>query len=69
MIAQPFDFEVLDVRIRHIVARARCVADLKRQNQQLDARVARRAVELGGSPDAIGNACRSNFFVRDNANE
>ncbi|AUW56947.1 LuxR family transcriptional regulator [Sphingobium sp. SCG-1] len=52
-IVKPFDFDVLDARIRHIVSRARCVADLKRQNAQLDARVALRAVELGEARSQI----------------
>ena len=46
-IAKPFDFAVLDARIRHIVARARCIAELRHHNAALDARIARRAVELG----------------------
>lgn len=46
-IVKPFDFEVFDARIRHIIARARRIAELKHHNEQLDARIARRAVELG----------------------
>ena len=46
-IVKPFDFEVLDARIRHVVSRAQRIADLKRHNETLDARIARRAVELG----------------------
>ena len=46
-IVKPFDFDILDARIRHIVARAQRIADLARHNDRLDARIARRAVELG----------------------
>lgn len=56
-IVTPFDFDVLDARIRHIVSRARCVADLKRQNAQLDARVALRAAELGEARSQIAAPC------------
>ncbi|MEO8723614.1 MAG: response regulator [Sphingobium sp.] len=44
---KPFDFDVLDARIRHIVSRARQIHELSRYNEALDARIARRAVELG----------------------
>lgn len=46
-IAKPFDFDVLDARIRHVVSRARRLDELARYNDQLDARIARRAMELG----------------------
>lgn len=46
-IVKPFDFEILDARVRHIVARARQIEELSRYNAELDARIARRAVELG----------------------
>lgn len=46
-IAKPFDFSVLDARIRHLVARAEEMNVLARHNDTLDARIARRAVELG----------------------
>lgn len=46
-IVKPFDFDVLDARIRHSVARARRFAELTQHNAALDARIARRAVELG----------------------
>ena len=45
--AKPFDFEVLDARIRHVIARANQLGMLTRHNESLDARIARRAVELG----------------------
>lgn len=46
-IAKPFDFDGLDARIRHEVRRADRVERLSYQNRLLDARIARRAVELG----------------------
>jgi DNA-binding response OmpR family regulator len=46
-IIKPFDFSVLDARIRHLVARAEQMHMLVRHNDTLDARIARRAVELG----------------------
>ena len=46
-VVKPFDFEVLDARIRHILARANHLEMLTRHNESLDARIARRAVELG----------------------
>lgn len=46
-IVKPFDFDVLDVRIRHLVARSDAMNMLVRHNDLLDARIARRAVELG----------------------
>jgi DNA-binding response OmpR family regulator len=52
-IVKPFDFDVLDARIRHIVARARRIGELSRNNAQLDARIARRAVELGEARAAL----------------
>ncbi|HEX4694609.1 response regulator [Sphingomonas sp.] len=46
-LAKPFDFDVLAARIERTLARARRVADLKRSNAALDARIAARAMELG----------------------
>lgn len=46
-IVKPFDFEVLDIRIRRLVARADQINVLARHNELLDARIARRAIELG----------------------
>ncbi|MBK5264506.1 MAG: response regulator [Alphaproteobacteria bacterium] len=46
-IVKPFDFDVLDARIHHLVSRAEQMNLLVRHNDQLDARIARRAVELG----------------------
>ena len=46
-IAKPFAFEVLEARIERTLSRADRVADLKRANAALDARIAARAVELG----------------------
>lgn len=46
-IVKPFDFEILDARIRHVVTRAQRITELARYNDELDARIARRAMELG----------------------
>lgn len=46
-VAKPFDFDVLAARIARTLARARRIAELKRSNANLDARIATRAVELG----------------------
>jgi DNA-binding response OmpR family regulator len=46
-IAKPFAFEVLEARIDRLLIRAKRVAELKRSNAALDARVAARAIELG----------------------
>jgi DNA-binding response OmpR family regulator len=52
-IVKPFDFDVLDARIRHVAARAQRIDELSRFNEQLDARIARRAVELGEARAAL----------------
>jgi DNA-binding response OmpR family regulator len=52
-IVKPFDFDVLDARIRHIVARAQQISEIARHNEQLDARIARRAMELGETRAAL----------------
>ena len=46
-LSKPFDFDVLAARIERTLARARRIADLKRSNAALDARIAARAMELG----------------------
>ena len=46
-LAKPFDFDVLVARIERTLARGRRIADLKRSNAALDARIAARAMELG----------------------
>jgi DNA-binding response OmpR family regulator len=46
-VAKPFAFEVLTARIERVLTRARRIADLKRSNATLDARIAARAMELG----------------------
>lgn len=46
-IAKPFAFQELAARIERVVARGRRIAELKRANAALDARIATRAVELG----------------------
>lgn len=47
LVAKPFDFDVVDLRIRHMVRRMRELDEMARHNEALDARVARRAMELG----------------------
>lgn len=46
-LAKPFEFEVLAARIERVLSRARRIAELKRSNANLDARIATRAMELG----------------------
>lgn len=46
-VAKPFAFEVLEARIERILLRASRLTELKRANAALDARIARRAIELG----------------------
>ncbi|WP_380872821.1 hypothetical protein ACFB49_37260 [Sphingomonas sp. DBB INV C78] len=46
-VAKPFDFDVLAARIERLLARSRMIADLRRSNATLDARIADRAMELG----------------------
>lgn len=52
-IAKPFDFDVLDARLRHLCTRAEELGALARHNAELDARIARRAVELGETREAM----------------
>lgn len=52
-VAKPFDFDVLDARLRYLCQRADEIGALTRHNAELDARIARRAVELGETRDAL----------------
>ncbi|HJT38701.1 MAG TPA: response regulator [Sphingobium sp.] len=52
-IVKPFDFDVLNARLRHLCARAEEVSALARHNAELDARIARRAVELGETREEL----------------
>lgn len=52
-IAKPFDFDIFDARLRHLRARADMLGNLSRHNADLDARIARRAVELGETREAL----------------
>jgi len=47
VIAKPFDTDVLIARIGRRLARAKSVAELKRDNAVLDARIIERSIELG----------------------
>lgn len=52
-VAKPFAFEVLAARIERVLTRARRIAELKRSNATLDARIAARAMELGETRAAL----------------
>ncbi|WP_370170328.1 response regulator transcription factor [Sphingobium abikonense] len=52
-IVKPFDFDMLDARMRRVHARADRMALLSRQYAELDARIARRAMELGETREAL----------------
>ncbi|MFZ2996115.1 response regulator transcription factor [Sphingobium sp.] len=52
-VVKPFDFDVLDVRLRHLCQRAETLGALARHNAELDARIARRAVELGETRETL----------------
>ncbi|QGP79044.1 response regulator [Sphingobium sp. CAP-1] len=52
-IVKPFDFDVLDARLRHLCQRAEEMGALSRHNAELDARIARRAVELGETRETL----------------
>lgn len=52
-IVKPFDFDVLDARLRHLCHRAEEMGALSRHNAELDARIARRAVELGETRETL----------------
>ncbi len=52
-VAKPFDFDVLAARIARVLAQAKRIADLKRANAVLDARIATRAIEIGETKAAL----------------
>ena len=52
-VAKPYAFEVLAARIDRVLTRARRIAELKRSNATLDARIAARAIELGEAKTAL----------------
>ena len=52
-IVKPFDFDMLDARLRRVHARTDRMALLSRQYAELDARIARRAMELGETREAL----------------
>ena len=52
-VVKPFDLDVLDARLRHLCQRADELGALSRHNAELDARIARRAVELGETREAL----------------
>lgn len=53
LIVKPFDFDIFDARLRHLCQRAEQVGALTRHNAELDARIARRAVELGETREEL----------------
>lgn len=55
-IAKPFAFEVLAARIERTLARSARLAELKRVNAALDARIAARAIELGETKAELATA-------------
>lgn len=55
-IAKPFEFAVLAARIERVLARAQRIAELKRSNAALDARIAARAIELGEARDELADS-------------
>lgn len=55
-ISKPFAFEVLEARIQRTFARAQRLAELKRSNAALDARIAARAIELGEARQELAAA-------------
>ncbi len=57
-VVKPFDFDMLDARLRHVAARADAIGALSRHNAELDARVARRAMELGETREALNDMQR-----------
>tara|TARA_R110000868_G_scaffold192504_10_gene436981 strand:+ start:190 stop:807 length:618 start_codon:yes stop_codon:yes gene_type:complete len=52
-VVKPFDFDIFDARLRHLCQRAEQMGALSRHNAELDARIARRAVELGETRETL----------------
>ncbi len=52
-IVKPFDIDILDARLRRLHARAERIGMLAQNNAELDARIARRALELGEARDTL----------------
>lgn len=52
-VVKPFDFDIFDARLRHLCQRAEQMGELTRHNAELDARIARRAVELGETRETL----------------
>ena len=53
VVVKPFHFEVLAARVARQLARARDVAELRADNQTLDARIVERAIALGEMHDKL----------------
>jgi DNA-binding response OmpR family regulator len=52
-LAKPFAFEVLAARIDRVLRRGARIAELKRSNAALDARIAARAIDIGEMRGAL----------------
>lgn len=52
-IVKPVDFDILDARLRQLYQKAERIGTLTQHNAELDARIARRAVELGETRDTL----------------
>lgn len=52
-VVKPFDFDIFDAHLRHLCQRAEQIGALTRHNAELDARIARRAVELGETRETL----------------
>ncbi|MDR7153490.1 DNA-binding response OmpR family regulator [Sphingobium xenophagum] len=52
-VVKPFDFDIFDARLRHLCQRAEQMGALTRHNAELDARIARRALELGETRETL----------------
>jgi DNA-binding response OmpR family regulator len=55
VVMKPFDFDVLIARIRRELQRAQSLRDLRRDKATLDARVVKRAIELGELRDRMAH--------------
>lgn len=54
-LAKPFAFDVLIARMERLIERAHNIAELRRSNTALDARIAHRAIEIGELRERIAS--------------
>ena len=52
-VGKPYDFDLLLARVRRLLSRSATVANLRRANAALDARVVSRAIEIGELRDRL----------------